>query len=565
LFRYHADATHEWTVPDGFDGIEQRGGWNRLLATEWAMLQFESDEFYRRVTMGESQYLKLAQQHQTQPQSFYLLLDRGPDQYGAPLLLQLALMLVLCRRAREQNLPLHVGMFQEPGQWVVATNDSLEHLLHPYLSHARLTTTMVEAWEQTMKEQAMKERVIDPQGIWLVTNPAPDRPFKFGQAILIDADPDPQGQINLMFQPRRQRLQFRLPDDDAALRLLRRPFIRSATLLPPPKSLNLKAFQLHPLSRKCFFYDPPHLLTFYLPKKVVVNSSQLKSYCYPIQNHETLVGVWQMKSTTALVTVEDANLYCTGFFKQAKITIPRAQLPPALQVPKAESPPPLAYVLRESYGASIIIQDGDRQGFMLQFQKTESQPTFRFCTALALGPMHWCHLQEQSLFFTDGENTLYQLRCNSTPIAFDCAHPIHGLVQRYNRLNSLYYVDVFPLMKTPEGSWVQDALQIFELEAEDRPIGSDRHRLVIQRRNRQIWELPQGPKRGPKQDPKGEGPVQGRLILEEPQMIRHAIYQGANQWVVYQTDTLFKVYSLELKTAILTLELENLGSQRYTP
>jgi hypothetical protein len=35
--------------------------------------------------------------------------------------------------------------------------------------------------------------------------------------------------------------------------------------------------------------------------------------------------------------------------------------------------------------------------------------------------------------------------------------------------------------------------------------------------------------------------------------------------VVYQTDTLFKVYSLELKTAILTLELENLGSQRYTP
>ena len=86
---------------EGVGGIDLRGSYERLLLSEWALAQDAPEEFLRRAAGGEHLFLA---PHRVQPRTDALIVvvfDAGPLQWGAPRLLQVALWILLARRAVE--------------------------------------------------------------------------------------------------------------------------------------------------------------------------------------------------------------------------------------------------------------------------------------------------------------------------------------------------------------------------------------------------------------------------------------------------------------------------------
>jgi hypothetical protein len=111
--RHSAADAHDG-LPDGFDGLTTRGHPDRLLVSQWLLAQEVPDEFTRRAAAGELLYLAPARRHGDDTHQSALLLDCGPHLHGAPRLLQLALALVLHRRAVGHGRTLRLGVLGHP-------------------------------------------------------------------------------------------------------------------------------------------------------------------------------------------------------------------------------------------------------------------------------------------------------------------------------------------------------------------------------------------------------------------------------------------------------------------
>lgn len=98
--------------PDGLSGLTRRGPWERLLVTEWALAEVAPDEFLRRATSGEQLFRELAHRSPRGGRICQVLLDAGPDQLGQPRVVQLALLVVLARRAAAAGAALVWGPLQ---------------------------------------------------------------------------------------------------------------------------------------------------------------------------------------------------------------------------------------------------------------------------------------------------------------------------------------------------------------------------------------------------------------------------------------------------------------------
>ena len=568
LFRPADTADDRQQPPDGFDGVSNKGTLDRLLPTEWGLLDAYSDEFYRRLAMGESQYLKPGYQQQQRSHDFYVLLDRGPDQFGAPLLIQFALLLVLARRAREAKQKLHVGFIQTPGEWIVATPDSLQKEIHPYTSHARIVPDMITDWQQAIgpkesQDTGSQVTEIDLRSLWIAASPIqstaitqrPNKGDPFGQLLIIDSDTtvsdhQPLPTLSVLFHPRQQRLHFHIPNDNQALRLLRNPFKTQSSLVAAPRELN--RFQLHPTARVCFFYADDVLLTTRLPKQTYANRKRLKSYKQTIKH--SLVGVWHSKNQTGIVQVDEEALYCTGFFQQGKITVPLKTLSNSFVNPQVNGAVPLAHTIKRNRKAVVIIKDGNSQGFALHFEKTDN---FVFKVAIALGPMHHEYLVEQSFFYTDGQKTLYEINLEDSfkrPREYSCEHYVFGLIQQYGKVDSRY-TSVLPLMKNNNEDWVDTLRQEYTLDISDKPIGGNNTFMLVKRGDYEIRQLYRD--RGNNAPTAYAPTATDTCLIQEDEPIVHAAHQSRNQWIVYQTASRLKTYSLKDKAKIINMELSD--------
>lgn len=105
-----AGATGE---PDGYDGIARRGSYERLLASEWLLLEEIPDEFLRRVVSSEHVFLHLARRPAVAGRHGVVLFDAGPEQLGAPRIAHLAALIVLAARLEEHKGTLSWGMLQD--------------------------------------------------------------------------------------------------------------------------------------------------------------------------------------------------------------------------------------------------------------------------------------------------------------------------------------------------------------------------------------------------------------------------------------------------------------------
>ena len=94
--------------------------------SRWALAEVMPDEFLRRAVSGELLHLQPARRSGQLRGRLAVLLDAGPDQLGAPQLLQLAALIVLPRHAARRGSELLVGILGDPpGQWRSGPAESL--------------------------------------------------------------------------------------------------------------------------------------------------------------------------------------------------------------------------------------------------------------------------------------------------------------------------------------------------------------------------------------------------------------------------------------------------------
>ncbi|MFO0588729.1 MAG: hypothetical protein U0441_14360 [Polyangiaceae bacterium] len=223
--------------PDGFDGIDRRGPYERLLPSEWLLLSEAPEEFLRRVAMSEHAFLRLSHRSRPVGRDVVALLDAGPDQLGSPRIAHLAALIVLAARAEREKGTFAFGVLQ-----------SQPPTLHVGLSIASLTAMLESASPRPASKEMIARYLAEPQvqnarERWLVgaedLRPASLRgstsALRVTEPVEIDArrldvTAIPAG------PPRERRAVLELPPEQACVRLLRDPFESSAPVpVPAPK------------------------------------------------------------------------------------------------------------------------------------------------------------------------------------------------------------------------------------------------------------------------------------------------------------------------------------------
>ncbi len=85
--------------PDGYSGISRRGPYDRLLLSEWALLDAVPDEFVRRAAEHEHAFYALEHRSPRAGVRCEAVFDAGPESLGAPRIGHVAMLIVLARRA----------------------------------------------------------------------------------------------------------------------------------------------------------------------------------------------------------------------------------------------------------------------------------------------------------------------------------------------------------------------------------------------------------------------------------------------------------------------------------
>ena len=134
--------------PDGFDGLNRRGTYERLLLSEWMLADEMPDEFMRRAVMGEHLFLHPARSSPVATRASLALFDAGPSQLGTPRIAHLAALIVLANRADSAGAIFGWGVLQETGAPVLhEVNVSTVMRLLEARSHSEATAAELEAWE----------------------------------------------------------------------------------------------------------------------------------------------------------------------------------------------------------------------------------------------------------------------------------------------------------------------------------------------------------------------------------------------------------------------------------
>lgn len=137
--------------PDGFDGLNRRGTYERLLLSEWMLADELEDEFMRRAVMGEHLFLNPARSAQVGARASLALFDTGPNQIGSPRIAHLAALIVLANRADSAGSTFSWGVLQNPETPVYReVNPGSIMTLLEARSHCEVSNTQIAAWTEQL-------------------------------------------------------------------------------------------------------------------------------------------------------------------------------------------------------------------------------------------------------------------------------------------------------------------------------------------------------------------------------------------------------------------------------
>jgi hypothetical protein len=137
--------------PDGFDGLNRRGTYERLLLSEWMLADELEDEFMRRAVMGEHLFLNRAHSSPVGTRSSLALFDAGPSQLGSPRIAHIAALIVLANRADSARSSFSWGVLQQPETppYREVNAGNIMTLLEAR-SHCEVSDTHVSEWEEQL-------------------------------------------------------------------------------------------------------------------------------------------------------------------------------------------------------------------------------------------------------------------------------------------------------------------------------------------------------------------------------------------------------------------------------
>jgi hypothetical protein len=137
--------------PDGFDGLNRRGTYERLLISEWMLADELEDEFMRRAVMGEHLFLNRAHSAPVGAKASLALFDAGPSQLGSPRIAHIAALIVLANRADSAGSSFSWGVLQqsETPAFREVNAATIMTLLNAR-SYCEVNDTQMEAWEDQL-------------------------------------------------------------------------------------------------------------------------------------------------------------------------------------------------------------------------------------------------------------------------------------------------------------------------------------------------------------------------------------------------------------------------------
>jgi hypothetical protein len=284
----HAPRPQHDGEPEGFDGLTHRGRYERLLLSEWLLADEEPLEFMRRAAMGQHLFTALARKSPTQSRCCLVLFDTGPTQLGAPRLAQLALLIVLARRARRSATRLLWGSLQSPGELHA---DLVEAGVRRFL--ALRTLDLPESGWLRLWTEHLREIGLQTDERWLIGDVSDAREFGRTTTTISIREQAPEFRQLLVEarnlvgrQPTQSRL-LDLPGDALALQLLRDPFSVAAPPLrkkQPKKKRDLSCMMppriwLEPEGRRVFVRTSNGSVTaHHVPSKPTVAAGHARTY-----------------------------------------------------------------------------------------------------------------------------------------------------------------------------------------------------------------------------------------------------------------------------------------------
>jgi hypothetical protein len=211
--------------PDGYNGLERRGLYERLLISEWLLAEELPDEFARRAATGEHAFLKSARREPAQARSCVALLDAGPSQLGAPRLAHLAALIVLARRAQLAGARFEWGILQDEAQTLF--DEISPHNIELWL---QARTTKILDNENLIQWRDHVSAASQGDDFWMIGGRDLES-YKAAQGTSLLLVEDPldceartlQVQVK-MAQRTAQNIILELPAGAACARLLREPF-----------------------------------------------------------------------------------------------------------------------------------------------------------------------------------------------------------------------------------------------------------------------------------------------------------------------------------------------------
>jgi hypothetical protein len=147
----HPQLNQREGEPDGFDGLNRRGTYERLLLSEWMLADELEDEFMRRAVMGEHLFLNRAHSSPVGTRASLALFDAGPSQLGSPRIAHIAALIVLANRADSAGSTFSWGVLQQPETAVYRDVNARNIMtLLGARSSCEVSDTEIAAWEEQL-------------------------------------------------------------------------------------------------------------------------------------------------------------------------------------------------------------------------------------------------------------------------------------------------------------------------------------------------------------------------------------------------------------------------------
>ncbi|MEN6626622.1 MAG: hypothetical protein ABFD69_10380 [Candidatus Sumerlaeia bacterium] len=219
--------------PDGYAGLHRRGPLDRLIPSELVWADEMPEEFERRAVMGEQLFFRRKMLDKAGSIKSIALFDAGPGQLGAPRIAQIAVLILLERRARAAGADFGFGILQNPraGLKDELTVASIESLLRAR-SAREVDDELLQSWNEILPSPP--ERRPD---LWIVgENPA--APGERPAGLVSISDVYQPGErtlsVRVMHSGRETAIALPLPPDPVCTRIIRDPFFVAA---PPPPDI----------------------------------------------------------------------------------------------------------------------------------------------------------------------------------------------------------------------------------------------------------------------------------------------------------------------------------------